>query len=240
MYRKVVHKDGIRQTVIGAGGSATERHFDKDDLRKIFTLGSPGECEMLSMIKRKAGSTNGAVGASGKPSFLESHPGVVGLSSHDKLYTNSVIEIDNEPETPFAGTPLRNQSRAMGRAQRALVANSNTRTKLDFGGIIDENSPAPNEPTDLSNDRKPLARISNKDGEQEKKRSADPFEKKISSAALDINIALSDVDAMLEAGRGEDAMSQLLDLLESGTVNGPGKISMHKKIATTATQLGWL
>ena len=242
MYRKVVHKDGIRQTVIGAGGSATERHFDKDDLRKIFTLGPPGECEMLSMIKRKAGSTNNAVGTSGKPSFLESHPCVVGMSSHDKLYTNSVIEIDNEPETPFAGTPLRKQSRAMGRAQRALAANSNTRTKLDFGGIIDEDSPTPNEPIDLFSDRKPLVRISNKDGdgEQGKKRSADPFEKKSSSAALDINIALSDVDAMLKAGCGEDAMSQLLELLESGTFDGPEKLSLHKKIATTATQLGWL
>ena len=122
----------------------------------------------------------------------------------------------------------------MGRAQRALAANSNTRTKLDFGGIIDENSPAPNEPIDLSSDRKPLARISNKDGEQGKKRGAGPFEKKSSSTALDINIALSDVDAML------DAMSQLLELLESGTFDGPEKLSLHKKIATTATQLGWL
>ena len=240
MYRKVVHKDGIRQTVIGAGGSATERHFDKDDLRKVFTLGPPGECEMLSMITRKAGGAKNAVGASGKPSFLVSHPGVVGLSSHDKLYTNSVIEIDNEPETPFAGTPLRKQSKAVGRAQRALAANSNTRTKLDFGGMIDEDSPAPNKPIDLSSERKPLARISNKERD-EKKISASTSEKKSSNEALDITFALRDVDTLLDSGRNdEDAMSKLLDLLESGTVNSPEKLSLHKKIATTATKLGWL
>lgn len=239
MYRKVVHKDGIRQTVIGAGGSATERHFDKDDLRKIFTLGPPGECEMLSMITRKAGSANNAVGASGKPSFLENHPGVVGLSSHDKLYTNFVIEVDDEPETPFAGTPLRKQSKAMGRAQSALAANSNTRTKLDFGGLIDEDSLTPHEPIDLSSDRKPLARISNK-GKEGKKRSDATSKKKSSSEALDIDIALSDVDTLLDSSRNEDVMSKLLDRLESCRVNGPEKLSLHKKIATTATQLGWL
>ena len=239
MYRKVVHKDGIRQTVIGAGGSATERHFDKDDLRKIFTLGPVGECEMLSMITRKSGNSSDAVGASGKPSFLENHPGVVGLSSHDKLYTNCVIEVDDEPETPFAGTPLRKQGKAMGRAQRALAASSSTRTKLDFGGAIDEDSPSSAEPVDLSSARKPLARISNK-SQEEKKSSAVPFEKNASSEGFDINNALSDVDDMLDSGRSEDAMSKLLDLLESGAVNGPEKLSLHKKIATAATDLGWL
>jgi len=234
MYRKVVHKDGIKRTVTGTSGSATERHFAKDDLRKIFTLGPAGECEMLSMITQKSGNASDAVGASGKPSFLENHPGVVGLSSHDKLYTNCIIELDDEPETPFAGTPLRKPSNIVGRAQRVLAANSETRTKLDFGDGIDEAKPSPTNAIDIRSTRKPLARISNKD------ENSSPMRSEKIGEAQDINKILGSIDDLLHSDRAEDAMSKLLDLLESGTVTGPGKLNVHKKIAATATQLGWM
>ena len=229
MYRKVAHKDGIKRTVTGTSGSATERHFARDDLRKIFTLAPAGECEMLTMINAKSGNGSNAVGASGKPSFLEDHPKVVGVSSHDMLYTNSIIEVDDEPETPFAGTPLRKQSKAMGRAQRALAADSNTRTKLDFGEVIDEESSASEAPIDLRSERKPLATVSNKEqgGENTEK-------------SQDLSVLLGGIDDMINSGLAEEAMSKLLEGLESGSVTGPEKLKMHQKIAATATFLGWL
>ena len=231
MYRKVAHKDGIKRTVTGTSGSATKRHFARDDLRKIFTLAPAGECEMLTMINAKSGNGSNALGASGKPSFLQDHPGVVGLSSHDMLYTNSIIEVDDEPETPFAGTPLRKQGKAMGRAQRALAADSNTRTKLDFGEVIDEESSASEAPIDLRSERKPLAIVSNKEQATEMLASEKP---------QDLNSILGGVDELINSGRAEDAMSKLLEVLESDSVTGPEKLNMHQKIATTATSLGWL
>ena len=233
MYRKVAHKDGIKRTVTGTSGSATERHFARDDLRKIFTLAPAGECEMLTMINAKSGNGSDAVGASGKPSFLEDHSSVVGLSSHDMLYTNSIIEVDDEPETPFAGTPLRKQGKTMGRAQRALAADSDTRTKLDFGDAIDEESSPAETPIDLRSERKPLAIVSNK----EKGSSNFP---ETPEKSQDPNVILGGVDDLINSGRAEDAMANLLDFLESGSVTGPEKLKMHQKIAATAASLGWL
>ena len=235
MYRKIAHKDGIKRTVTGTSGSATERHFARDDLRKIFTLAPAGECEMLTMINAKSGNKNNAVGASGKPSFLEDHFGVVGLSSHDMLYTNSIVEVDDEPETPFAGTPLRKQCKTMGRAQRALAADSNTRTKLDFEEVIGEESSATDAPIDLRSERKPLATVSNKE------QGGDNATENIASEkSQDPDVILDGIDDLINSGRAEDAMSKLLDVLESGSVAGPEKLIMHQKIAATATRLRWL
>ena len=235
MYRKIAHKDGIKRTVTGTSGSATERHFARDDLRKIFTLAPAGECEMLTMINAKSGNKNNAVGASGKPSFLEDHFGVVGLSSHDMLYTNSIVEVDDEPETPFAGTPLRKQGKTMGRAQRALAADSNTRTKLDFEEVIGEESSATDAPIDLRSERKPLATVSNKE-----QGGGNGTENIASEKSQDPDVILGGIDDLINSGRAEDAMSKLLDVLESGSVAGPEKLILHQKIAATATRLRWL
>ena len=102
MYEKQVHKDGIRRTVMTSVGNATERYFDKKDLRKLFQLAPSGECEVLAKIQ--AEHREAPIGSSGKPTFLKSHVGVVGVSSHDGIYAPSAIDTV-ETSTPFGGTP---------------------------------------------------------------------------------------------------------------------------------------
>lgn len=129
MYEKQVHKDGIRRTILTNGGSATERYFDKTELRRLFELAPAGKCAMLEKVqqveKQSFGNGNkGILGGSGKPSFLESHPSVVGLSSHDLVYTRAVIDVDKDQKecpTPFDGTPSR--AKTIGRSARCLSGN---------------------------------------------------------------------------------------------------------------------
>jgi len=151
MYEKQVLKDGIRRAVLTSGGSATERYFDKNELRRLFHLEDEGVCPMMEKFRDATlssstnsiagdGSNNDAdgnsnkkkiVGGSGKPSFLASHKCVVGISSHDMLYTKNVVDLSapdsskKASQSPFAGTPQRVQGRS------ALVLSESSR-RIDF------------------------------------------------------------------------------------------------------------
>ena len=105
MYARQVEKDGIRRTLMTNSGSATERHFSKNDLKRLFYLSPKGECQMLDKIKNSV--QNGAKGSSGLRSILEKHDEVVGVSSHDLVYQNNVINLVQPEQSPFGGTTLK-------------------------------------------------------------------------------------------------------------------------------------
>ena len=92
MYEKQVHKDGLRRAVMTSMGNETMRYFDKESLRKLFTLGEEGVCEFLERLKRA-----GLASSEDSPEVeLTSHQGMIGVSSHDQLYTsNKLIDITN-------------------------------------------------------------------------------------------------------------------------------------------------
>eukprot|EP00559_Dactyliosolen_fragilissimus_P008537 CAMPEP_0184870294 /NCGR_PEP_ID=MMETSP0580-20130426/37009_1 /TAXON_ID=1118495 /ORGANISM="Dactyliosolen fragilissimus" /LENGTH=559 /DNA_ID=CAMNT_0027372299 /DNA_START=151 /DNA_END=1830 /DNA_ORIENTATION=+ len=102
MYEKQVQKDGIRRTITTNSGCATERYFSSDDLHRLFKLNAEGECEFLGKLNKNENPC--AVGASGKTSFLENHDRVVGLSSHDMVYTSTVIDFTETKRSPFEGS----------------------------------------------------------------------------------------------------------------------------------------
>jgi hypothetical protein len=114
MYEKQVHKDGIRRAVF-TEDTTVERHFDKDDLRKLFNLAPPGVCEVMEKVQQAA---QGLQRTWDEYKFALSHRGVVGLSRHDGFYHNKPAEED-ETETAFDGKTSA-VKKVLGRSQRAL------------------------------------------------------------------------------------------------------------------------
>jgi hypothetical protein len=114
MYEKQVHKDGIRRAVF-TEDTTVERHFDKDDLRKLFNLAPPGVCEVMEKVQK---ASQGLQRSWGEYEFALSHRGVVGLSRHDGFYHNKPAEED-ENETAFDGKASA-VMKVLGRSQRAL------------------------------------------------------------------------------------------------------------------------
>lgn len=98
MYEKQVHKDGLRRTVITSSGCATERYFSEHELQKLFELMPRGVCEMLDKIHAKCPEE-----CKGQMPSLNNHQQVVGISSHDAVYTNTILDLEQE-KSPFGGT----------------------------------------------------------------------------------------------------------------------------------------
>ena len=104
MYEKQVHKDGIRRTLMTSSGCATERHFSQEELRRMFELKGPGVCEMLDKLQSNSDQ-------SGLRSNLTKHKQVIGVTSHDLVYVNSIVDLTKVEASPFSGTPHKYRSR---------------------------------------------------------------------------------------------------------------------------------
>ena len=121
MYEKQVHKDGIRRMILTDAGCATERHFAKADLNRLFTLAPEGVCEMMDKFPdakftdtdpeephriKDDGDVNDEL-------FLASQASVAGISFHDLLYTNVIANIEGEELSEM--TVLDEKERNMGK-----------------------------------------------------------------------------------------------------------------------------
>lgn len=109
MYERQIFKDGIRRTVLTSTGSATERHFDKQDLRRLFTLAPDGTCEMLNKLCSSSLSSSELDDVCKKFSFLKSLSSILGISPHDALYTNIMNNVDDKENTLFNGKWINKQ-----------------------------------------------------------------------------------------------------------------------------------
>jgi hypothetical protein len=112
MYEKQVHKDGIRRAVFMEGVSV-ERHFDKSDLSKLFTLAPHGVCSVMAKVNEAA---KGLRINWDRHEFVLSLKGVVGLSRHDGFYKQTV-EGAQEPEVLAQNIPAK---KVLGKSQRVL------------------------------------------------------------------------------------------------------------------------
>ena len=285
MYERQVFKDGIRRTITTKKGSKTARYFEKHELEKLFRLAPAGECEMLEKFQGEkakrdrcdededvndANNKSFVVGASGKPSFLEVHPGVVGLSSHDHLYSNAEAGggglDDLEPQTPFASTPF-NKPKQHGRAGRVMAGKT-----LDFGAtakpgtegskvqmiplgggrhakkerrpLVDLTSNVSvGQDTVILTDFKPRGRSST-----EKENTAGISEAQASKlclpspSAIDLKVIFETVDRMIGEGDLEKAMGLLMDELDNFYEfrDKDEKVQIHKKISHLGVRLSWL
>jgi hypothetical protein len=240
MYEKQVHKDGIRRAVMTSAGSATTRYFDKDGLKKLFTLGPKGNCEFLERLKERGLAS----AADMSKSTIGSHLDIIGVSSHDVLYdSNALITItdnavrDDRNENPFsiayqapppthyeksqaASTTTRKSTNAMGRSQRALLREGRkAKPKTTKNVEVEKGNHRPNSA------------------------SAHREIKKVEQKNINIFIAtMNRVDTLVNVGDRVSGMEVLMNLLEDkfGQLKKDEKAAVHQRIASIAHDLNWL
>ncbi|GKY93801.1 hypothetical protein MPSEU_000347300 [Mayamaea pseudoterrestris] len=137
IYERQVYKEGIKQAVLTEGSDCVERHFNLSELAQVFKLGAAGEAKFMKKVNKE----NEAAGVHTDWSihnFLLSHPGVVGLSRHDALYTGVPLA-SQELNEVSVDEPV-----VLGRAQRVLqdsmpgdqrVPLKHTRTMLPHASV---------------------------------------------------------------------------------------------------------
>ena len=212
IYEKQVHKDGIRRVVLsGSSTSTTERYFEQDELRELFKLGPRGESTMLKKFNSKI--NNDTTGASGKKSFLTKHSSVVGVASHDVLYSTGTLEKD-----PFSRQPYQ-LKKAKHRRSDTDVNNENVTIPYSprFNAI-------------------PLGRNKSKATKTEKLR------QNASSSSSKIVATLDEVNTLTADEHYEKAMALLLDIVEDENIalDQNDKLKTHSKISQIGNILGWL
>lgn len=238
MYEKQVHKDGIRRAVMTSMGSTTARYFDKEGLRKLFTLGPVGECEFLERLRDRGLASN----ENSPESRLTLHGGVIGVSSNDSVYSSKLVTIDaetnNEKENPFSSTPAPPRlplsktptekvetdkvaaAKVMGKSQRVL---SKKRGKEN---LMQEKKKVEQVILNASSKARNIQRYS-QPTEPEKEHNADPMRK---------------IDNLRSSGSPVSALVMLMDLLENRyhDIAKGDKMEIHQRIASIAYELQWL
>jgi hypothetical protein len=230
MYEKQVHKDGIRRAVTTSAGNATERFFDKKDLRRLFELGEAGKCDVLEKI-HQANQRKG-LGSKSKSSFLKSHPGVVGVSSHDDIYLVTEKSAQEEIGTPFGGTAISaaKSPEVLGKAARVLAKGR----RLEYSTIDSKENLTDNASATTKRGGSTLDNAINVDVNSDKDGDAVPTK-------AEIETLLATVDTLRERGDDISAMSILVELMKKkSAVKGDQKLQMHKGLAELGRSLGWL
>ena len=217
MYEKQVHKDGIKRVVLSSD-SATARYFDNSELKDLFKLGDEGVSDTLEKFSMK--SANSAAGATGKPSFLSKHPLVVGVASHDVLYSsvedaNDEVQILSSDKAPFSRKPFqRNDSQLIHQLQALNVDD----TLTPLGG-------QKNKTRQIIDNAKA-------------RRTHDSSRIQICSTVEQL---LSKADSLIAIQEYGKAMVMLLDLVENETkLSSDTKLALHTKVSCVASLLGWL
>lgn len=84
IYERQMYKEGIRRTVF-TEDLQVQRYFDRNELRRLFTLSPTGVCPFLEMVSKETGGR--VVDLHPHNKFVAKHAGVLGLSRHDLLYS---------------------------------------------------------------------------------------------------------------------------------------------------------
>jgi len=230
IYEKQVHKDGIRRVILAStsSNSTTERYFEKDELRELFKLSARGESSMMNKFNLK--TDNDATGASGKKSFLTKHTSVVGVASHDVLYSTGALDKD-----PFSREPYQLKK---AKGKRSASSDDNGTIKDDGDSIEDLTIPySPRA------DAVPLGNKSNKVKVTKTKTSNEPKSTAESGSNTEEVVAtLDEADSLIADQEYDKAMSLLLDMVENENIvlAQNHKLETHGKIAQIGKILGWL
>ena len=238
MYARQVQKDGLRRTLM-TSGSATERHFTKDDLKRLFVLSPKGQCEMLDKINN--GATSGVRGSSGLRSVLEKHNEVIGVSSHDMVYKNKIKNLVESELPPFAGTPLKTLS------FRPDPKRSISQRHISFGDVVRDALPLQQS---RENKNKQEQTVNDDYCSREGKNiiSAKSFRTELGIKPDNSSVKLANIDeefknveTLVENGKIVESMDALLLMLEipNGALRGASKLRVHQRIAALALYFGW-
>lgn len=227
IYEKQVHKDGIKRVVL-SGDRSTARYFDHSELKDLFKLAPEGKCATLEKFNKK--SSNNGAGSTGKPSFLTKHPSVVGVASHDALYSNVSVDVDidspKSEETPFSRSPFQKQ--------KTKVTKKHTPHQIED---LTLETPLPDRAL------KPLGGLSKTRQSREDAKAQRDLENGVTCQLSSVvENVLRQADALIVNQDYGEAMSVLLDLVERDMddIKGDEKLAVHKKISYAACLLGWL
>jgi hypothetical protein len=259
MYEKQVHKDGIRRAVMTSMGSATTRYFDTDGLRKLFTLGPEGQCEFLERLRER-----GLASAEDSPEArLTFHEGVMGVSSHDSLYTSkSLVTIiddekvggnescDTNKENPFSSAPAPPQlaiskngplqngaDRTQGGVSSVKVMGRSQRALLKSQEVNNARRKRDEKSTDLRDEEKRDQNLADQ---------KDHVEQKILpvNERRDDNVAdtLRKIDNVRASGNLVSALTMWMNVLEERyhDLEKHEKMKVHEGMASVAYELRWL
>ena len=256
MYEKQVFKDGLRRTILTNGGDATERYFDKNDLKRMFTLDPIGHCEMMQKlnigVKVESNDKN-------MLSFMENHPSIIGFSSHDLVYTKEEINVDVEAgKTPFASTPIRNitvKSKLSSHEYHRVGMFSDNENEAS--SWYSRNSPIPlikkrqKQKSHTRTQSKQINHIESKHSQN--KENKENIEINVNEcnviqnldkntvSPFTMNKCITKVDALISSNDHlEQCMAILLDIIETDDIEKADKLRVHARIASTAGLLGWL
>ena len=227
-----MYKDGIKRVLLNESLSgSTNRYFDREDLRDLFKLApSDAPCSMLTKFN---GSS--AMGSSGKPSFLSSHPCVVGVASHDVLYNNrsgndnSSVDLTSSASTttPFTRSPFKNSEQI--------------KSLEDDTDVIEVYNPPNFKPLSGGLNRTRENRMNAK-VRHDNKELKDSSEVTLKNTSAAVDIALTKTDDLITKNEFAKAMDILLGLIEGEAhlIQGDTKLKIHGNIAHVASKLGWL
>ena len=221
-------KDGIRRTLMTTSGCATERHFNEEDLRKMFSLKPKGVCEMLDITKR----VKEPIG-----SFHE----VVGVSSHDSVYFRTVINVDcRSEESPFAGTPLR-KIKKIGRSARALSATQETSLISEMANINLSPSHPKGQPGAVISQQHNMEKstcMPREDYSDKENKKVEMQQYIKEKPLVDSNSRFNDMieiaNELTASGKIEESLLLLLKLLEYEDLKGDQRLLVHKKVSSRA------
>jgi len=220
MYEKQVHKDGIKRVVLSNAG-ATARYFDYSELKDLFKLAPDGVSATLEKFHKK--SDNNAAESSGKPSFLTKHPMVIGVASHDVLYSTIDIDVDNDG-APFSRLPYQKTGKGEGitplNAQIDLTEDDSSPEASLLGGGLN----------------KTKQRI------EDAKKARRAQTTRTAQHSSHVEDTLREAESLIANQKYGDAMDVLLSLIEGdfALIKGEDKLAIHAKVAQVAGVLGWL
>jgi hypothetical protein len=253
MYEKQVHKDGIRRAVMTSMGNETMRYFDKESLGKLFALGPEGGCEFLERLRLKGLASD----ENSPESLLASHDGVVGVSSHDQVYTSdNLIDITNSAadksisnargkENPFssASTPPQLGDANM-RGMQSSSGAAASRGQQSETMVLGRSQRALNKPAAST---VPIRAVNNLASNEKQNHTPSIFNNvdkvPLSSTQNErIEKAFQRVDQARNSGNHAFAMELLMNLLENEYSDLPKekKMEVHKRTALVAYELQWL
>ena len=224
MYEKQVHKDGLRRAVMTSTGSATTRYFDREELRKLFMLAPSGECAVLNKLKENGQGFS----TCHEGDFISSHAEVIGVSSHDVLYSAASIPTQKNEgnfcrQNPFStpqkvnsSTGIQSEATAtiLGRSKRVLMKNGETaKSTLKHLSSGKENKSVP---TSVEKVQKSLSAFSDR--------------------------ILVKVNRFKKDGELPSAMMFLMNVLDDSycILGKDDKLLVHEQISSIANELGWL
>lgn len=218
LHFEMTIQDGIRRTLTTNSGCATERHFNEEDLRKMFDLKPRGVCELLDIMKKVK-------------TPLDDFNQVVGVSSHDSVYYRTVIDVDNLTEVnPFSRTPVV-ESKKKSRSVITPSQTSDLISKITGLSLSSDQRQDDNHNPDQSNKENTfMSVVKTENGDFRNCQSTGEKPELMSK----VTNMFDKIDKLSAEGKIEESLLMLLQVLEKGELEGQQKLQVHKKITSRA------